>query len=139
MPITGLTKLRIGASAATLLYLYDRGIEAPDDWTYSPYSVVRIDGNGQQKGYGYPTASWSWGVMDQASLNRFLGFFSADTDAAVLVYITTYTDVGNRQQTSDYTAYMQRPIDGEGKSLFPGSGGRAMQNVTITFTHLEAA
>lgn len=139
MPITGLTKLRIGATEAGLLELYNRGIEAPDDWTYSPYSLMRTDGTGAQRGYGYPVASWTWAVLAQMSLNKLLGFFDADTDASVSVYITTYTDTGNKQSTSDFSAYMQRPIDGEGKSLFPGSGGRVMQNVTINFTHLEAA
>ena len=138
MPVTGCTELRIGATEAGLLFLHDRGIEAPDAWTFAPYSVARIAGTGQTKGYGFPSASWSWPVMDQASLNRLLGFFAANTDASVQVYISTYTDTGSKQQTSDYTAYMRRPIDGEGKTLYPQTGGRVMQNVTIAFTHLEA-
>lgn len=139
MPVTGCTELKIGTSVATLLFLHERGIEAPDSWAYSPYSIVRTDGNGQPQGFGFPTASWSWEVLDQESLNRLLGFFSASTDASVSVTISTYTDIGNRQQTSDYTAYMSRPVDGEGKTLFPRSGGRVMQDVTLLFTHLEAA
>jgi hypothetical protein len=140
MPIVGCTDLRIGATLGGLLKLQDRGIEAPDAWTYTPYSVVRVTGTGEQKGYGFPVASWSWEILSQASLNVLLGFFASDSDASVQVFISTYTDVGRgRQQTSDYTAYMRRPIDGEGKALFPDSGGRVMQSVTLQLTHLEAA
>lgn len=139
MPVTGCAELRIGASLAALLELHYRGIEAPDSWTYSGYSIARTTGTGARKSYGFPSASWSWEVMDQASLDKFLSFFSAATDASVQVYITTYIDTGAKQATADYTAYMLRPTDGEGKSLYPGSGGRVMQDVTISFTHLEAA
>lgn len=140
MPLTGLcTDLRIGATEAGLLELYHQGIEAPETWTFAPYSVVRTTGAGERKGYGFPVASWSWQVLKQEAMNRLLGYFSASTDASVQVYISTYTDTGGKQQTSDYTAYMHRPIDGEGKTLYPQSGGRVLQNVTVTFTHLEAA
>jgi hypothetical protein len=140
MPLSGYcTELKIGLTAGGLLELYNRDIEAPDAWTFTPYSVVRISGTGEQKSYGFPSASWSWEVLDQASLNRLLGFFDADTDASKQLFITTYKDVGGKQETADYQAYMRRPIDGEGKTLFPRSGGRVMQNVTIIFTHLEAA
>ena len=133
------TELRIGASAATLLQLRYRGIPEPDSWTYRPYSVLRTAGTGQTKGYGYARTSWTWEALDQMSLGKFLDFFSCDTDASVQVYISTYTDTGRMRSTSDYTAYMQRPVDGEGKQMYPGSGGNVSQNVTINFTHLEAA
>jgi hypothetical protein len=139
MPIVGCTELKIGTSVATLLELHFRGIEAPDDWTYAGYSISRLAGTGQSKSFGFPNASWRWQVLDQESLDKLLAFFSADSDASVEVTISTYTDRGARQETADYTAYMQRPVDGEGKSLFPNSGGRVMQNVTVLFTHLEAA
>jgi hypothetical protein len=133
------TDLRIGATAATLLFLRYRGIPDPDEWTYRPYSVVRTDGNGQPKGFGFRGATWSWEALDQMSISKLLDFFAADTDASVQVFISTYTDTGRMRSTSDYTAYMQRPVDGEGMAMFPGSSGKVKQNVTITFTHLEAA
>jgi hypothetical protein len=140
MPLSGFcTELRIGATEAGLLELQHRGIEAPDDWTFAPYSVVRTAGNGEPKGYGYASASWSWQTLDQASLDRLLGFFSANTDAGISLFISTYTDVGSRQETADYEGYMHRPVDGEGKSLYPNSGGRVLRDVTVRFTHLEAA
>jgi hypothetical protein len=139
MPTTQCTELRIGASAATLLYLRYRGIPDPDGWTYTPYSITRTDGNGQQKGYGYPTATWTWETLGQMPVGKLLDFFAANTDASVQVYISTYTDTGNTRSTTDYTAYMQRPVDGEAKEMFPGSGGNVFRDVTVTFTHLEAA
>jgi hypothetical protein len=139
MPIVGCTDLRIGTSVAALQYLRDRGIEAPDDWLFRPYSVVRTDGTGLPKGYGFPTCAWVWEVLDQSSLNVFLAFFSADTDAGAEVTISTYTERGRGRTTTDYTAIMHRPVDGEDKTLFPDSGGNVWQNVTIQFTHLEAA
>lgn len=138
MAIVGCTELAIGASAATLLELRNRGIPAPDDWPYRPYSVVRTAGTGEPKGYGFPTASWLWETMDQMVVGKFLDFFAADADAGVQVYITTYIDTGRSRTVANYTAYMHRPVDGEGKAMFPRSGGNVSQNVTISFTHLEA-
>jgi len=131
------TELRIGATEAGLLELQHRGIPAPDAFSFNPYSIVRIAGNGEPKGYGKPSCSWSWEQMDQFVLDKFFGFFSADTDAGVLVYISTYTDTGRSRDTTDYTAYMQRPVDGQGKAYYPNSGGNVSQNVTISFSHLE--
>ena len=133
------TELRIGASAATLFLLRNRGIPDPDEWAYHPYTVMRTAGTGAIKGYGKPTTSWSWEALDQASIGKLLDFFAAVTDASVLLYISTYTDTGVRRTTSDYTAYMMRPVDGEGKSMFPGSVGQVSQSVTLSFTHLVAA
>jgi len=139
MPMMECTDLRIGTSVATLLFLRYRDIPEPDSWTYVPYSIQRVTGTGEVKGYGFPQASWSWEVLAQDQLNRFLAYFSSATDASVEVYISTYTEAGGRRTTTDYTAYMQRPIDGEGKVMYPSSLGKVWQNVTITFTHLEAA
>lgn len=133
------TELRIGTSVAALQYLRHRGIPEPDAWTYVPYSITRVAGTGEIKGYGYPGATWTWEALDQASLNTLLDFFSAATDASVQVYISTYTETGRSRTTTDYTAYMQRPTDGDGKAMYPGSAGKVWQDVTISFTHLEAA
>ena len=133
------TNLRIGPSAASLYLLRDRGIPDPDEWTYAPYSVTRVSGTGETKGYGYPSASWSWGALDQGALNTLLSLFSADTDTSVQVYISTYTDTGRKRTTTDYTAYMQRPVDGAGKNMYSRSDGNVFQNVSVQFTRLEAA
>jgi len=133
------TDLRIGATAATLAYLRDRDIPDPDEWAYIPYSMTRTRGTGQPASFGFPTATWTWEALDQASVNVLLGFFAADTDASVQLYISTYTEVGRRRATSDFTAFMQRPVDGEGKTMYPGGGGNVFRDVTVRFTHLEAA
>jgi hypothetical protein len=132
------TELRIGATEAGLLELRYRDIPDPEDWTFRPYSVQRTNGNGLPVSYGFPTCEWSWDALDQNALGVLLAFFAADTDAGVKVFISTYTDTGRRRTTTDYTAYMQRPIDGDGKSMYPGSVGQVSQNVTLSFTHLEA-
>jgi len=132
------TELRIGATAATLLELRYRDIPEPDDWTYQPYSVVRTAGDGSLKGYGFPSCTWTWEAMEQYVLGKFLDFFDCATDASVQVYISTYTDTGRQRTVTDYTAFMQRPVDGEGKQMHPGSLGQVSQDVTISFTHLEA-
>lgn len=132
------TELRIGATEAGLLYLRYRDIPDPDDWTFQPYTVVRTDGNGQPKGYGFPTCTWSWEALDQEAISVLLDFFATGTDASVLLYISTYTDTGRKRTTTDYTAYMQRPVDGDGKQMYPGSVGKVSQSVTLSFTHLEA-
>lgn len=138
MSIIGCTELRIGATEAGLLEVHYRGIPAPETWTFTPYSVTRVAGNGQLKGYGFPTASWTWEVLAQDQLNVLLGFFADDVDASVQVYISTYTDTGRSRATTDYTAYMQRPVDGNGKAMVSKAGGNIFENVTVSFTHLEA-
>jgi hypothetical protein len=139
MSVIGCTELRIGATEAGLLTLQlERGIQAPDQWLYIPYSVVRTTGNGSQKSYGYPSAEWSWRTIDQMSIGKLLDFFDADTDPSVSVYISTYTDVGWQREVSDFTAYMHRPVDGEGKTMVAGGKGQVFQDVTVRFTHLEA-
>lgn len=132
------TDLRIGATEAGLAYLRNRGIPEPDAWTYTPYSITRVTGTGEVKGYGFPGATWIWEALDQGSIGVLLAFFAADGDASVSLYISTYTDTGRRRTTTDYTAYMQRPVDGEGRAMYPGSRGKVSQNVTLAFTHLEA-
>jgi len=122
------TELRIGASSATRIYLRYRGIPDPDTWTFTPYSIVRVTGTGERKGYGFPTASWSWERLDQNDLSRFLDFFALAGDASVQVYISTYTDTGAKRTTTDYTAYMQRPVDGEGREMYPNTIGTINQN-----------
>lgn len=133
------TDLRIGTSVAALQYLRYRDVPEPDMWTYVPYAITRTSGTGEMRGYGFPSATWTWEVLAQDQLNVFLGFFSAASDASVQVYISTYTEVGRSRTTTDYTAYMQRPVDGEGKAMYPRSSGKVWENVTISFTHLEAA
>ena len=132
------TGLKIGATAGTRLELRYRSIPDPDDWPFHPYSVVRTASHGQPKGYGFPSCTWTWEAIDQFALNIFLALFACNTDAGMLVYITTYTDVGRSQETGDYSAWMARPVDGEGKAMYPQSGGKVHQNVSIQFTHLEA-
>jgi len=139
MPMMECTDLRIGAAAVNLHYLRHRGIPNPDDWTYKPYTITRQTGTGEVKGYGYPTATWTWERLDQASIGVLLDFFAADTDASVLLYISTYTDTGRKRTVSDFSCYMQRPVDGDGRAMYPGSVGQVSQDVTLTFTHLEAA
>jgi len=133
------TDLRIGATALGLLPLRYREIPEPDQWSFTPYSVVRICGTGRAKGYGFPTASWTWETLDQYALSKLLAFFACDTDAGVELYISTYTDTDRKRQVADYSAMMQRPVDGDGKSMYPRVGGNIFQNVTVQFTHLESA
>jgi len=132
------TDLRIGATEAGLAFLRNMGIPEPDAWTYTPYSITRVTGTGMVKGYGFPNATWIWEALDQMSIGKLLNFFANDTDASVSLYISTYTDTGFSRTTTDYTAYMQRPVDGEGKTMYPSSRGKVSQNVTLAFTHLEA-
>ena len=131
------TELRIGSTEAGLTLLRNLGVPEPDAWTFQAYSLQRLAGTGQIKSYGFPVASWSWERIDQMYLNVLLNYFSAATDASVQVYITTYVDTGRQRNTGDYTAYMQRPLDGEGKAMYSGVGN-VWESVTVQFTHLEA-
>jgi len=133
------TELKIGTSVANLIELRDRGIPCPERWTYTPYSTTKLRGDGRSVGFGYPVASWSWDVLEQAQLDKLLDYFAAATDASVLVYISTYTDTGKRQKASDFTAVMHRPVDGEGKTMVPEIANPIYNGVSISFTKLESA
>jgi hypothetical protein len=128
----------IGATAATRRDLTERGIPSPDSWTYSPYSLVRRGGDGRARGFGYPTATWTWETLSQPEVNKLLGFFGAATDASVVIYITTAIDTGRGEQTfQNFTAIMGRPVDGAGKAMISETEKPTFNNVTVTFTHLE--
>lgn len=134
------TDLRIGTAVATLQYLRNRGLPEPDDWTYAPYSVTRLDGNGQPRGYGNGVATWTWETLDAASVSVLFDFLDSATAASGQCYISTYIDPTNRARTTDdFSCYMWRPVDGDGKAIYPGSLGKVYQNVTLRFTSLEAA
>lgn len=130
---------RIGTSVATLVDLETRGVPNPDTSSFTPYSVVRIDGNGLPKGFGFPTASWEWSALNigQEALDILLSFFDGDDDAGANVFITTRKDTGRgRQEAADFSAIMGRPLDGAGKTVVPRSGGSAIGSLTVEFTHM---
>lgn len=133
--------LEIGANVAGLLNLRFRGIPDPTSWTFSPYSRVEVGGDGRSRGFGFPTASWTWEVLSQSQLNVFLGFFAADTDASVSLAVYVYEDSGPGlgAMRGRYEAIMHRPLDGSGKTLTADSRTPIYDSVTISFTHLVTA
>ena len=126
---------QIGLTATTMQDVTWYGLAYPSEATYMPYSVVRICGNGDEKGYGFPSCTWMWDTMSQPQLDALLSLFENNTDATVDVYIRTYKDTGNHRDAADFSAKMFRPLDGNGKTLqtktrFWYSG------VTIRFAHM---
>ena len=130
--------LEIGAAIATMHDLMTRGIPDPDEWTYIPYSRVETGGDGRPHGFGYPTASWTWEILSQYELNRFLDFLG--TAASAVVYIYTYTDSGSGlgEMRARFRAVMHRPVDGNGKSMISESRLPTYDDVTVQFTRLES-
>lgn len=126
---------RIGLTSTTLKDVTWYGLPYPVESPYMPYSVVRKCGNGEEKGYGYPSCTWIWETLSQPQVASILSFFEDDTDATIDVYIRTYKDVGNHRETADYEAKMFRPLDGNGKSLQPRSRFW-YAGVTVRFAHL---
>lgn len=134
------SNLKIGATLGGLLQLRYRGISEPDSFSYNPYSAVVTGGDGLPRGYGFPSASWSWEVLSFDEVDKILDFFATDTDAGVEVYIATFKDTGRGRPTiANYKAKMLRPVDGEGKQVYTRAFGKVYTDVTIRFTHLESA
>lgn len=130
------TDFRIGTSVATLRRLLDRGITNPVDWTFLPYAVVNVRGDGRSIGDGFPSASWVFDDMDQAQLDRLLAFFTVDTDASVATYIRTPAERGAKAYEKDYACIMHRPTFTEGKTAISDSGFPIYSEVVIRFTRL---
>lgn len=126
---------RIGLTAATLKPVTWYGLPFPTDSPFSPYGVVRKCGTQDEKGYGYPTCSWTWSSLSQPQLDSLLSLFTNDTDATVDLRIRTYKDTGNRREVQDYTAKMFRPLDGNGKTIQTRSRFWYL-GVTVRFEHL---
>ena len=133
--------LEIGADVAGLLDLRDLGVPDPTSWTFSPYSRVEVGGDGRSRGFGFPTASWTWELLSQRQLDVFLDFFAAATDASVALAVYVYEDSGPglSAMRGRYEAIMHRPVDGQGKTLIPDSRTPIFSDVTIQFSHLVTA
>jgi hypothetical protein len=129
--------LEIGLTEAALANLRHRGLPDVDEWTYSAYSRIEMGGDGRSRGFGYPTASWSWQFLSQWQVDVLLSFFSAAGDASVSLYITTYIDTGRGKTTETYQAVMHRPVDGSGKSMITESRTPIYSDVSVQFTRLE--
>lgn len=119
--------------------LHRLGIPYPTSWSFVPYSRVEVRGDGSSAGFGFPVATWSWETMSQAQLHQLLGYFSATTDASISLTVQTYNDTAANLFPQSYTAFMHRPVDGEGKSLSPRVNPQraAYTAVTVRFTRLE--
>ena len=130
--------LEIGLTVVTRINIRDRGIPDPDRWAFQPYSTVKVSLDGRSKGYGFPSAQWSWDFMDQRTLNLFFGFFDNSTDASVIVHIKTYRDVGDGtgEMLYTYEAIMHRPVDGQGKTIVSESRTPIYSGIDVNFTHL---
>jgi hypothetical protein len=68
-----------------------------------------------------------------------LDFFEA-ADASVEVTIGTRIDTGyGYQARARYTAIMDRPVDGGGKTMIAQTRKPTFSDVSVSFTHLESA
>jgi hypothetical protein len=133
-------QFQLSPTQAALTYVVRYGLAWPDSWTFRPWSVVEQRADGSRVGFGFPIASWSWDNLGQASLQRILGWFDANTDASKEMYVRTYADYGAQITPVTYTALMHRPVDGEGKQLHARvrANVAAYSGVTLNFTRLEA-
>ena len=133
--------LEIGTTILGMHNLMELGLPDPDSWTFTPYSRVEIGGDGRQRGFGFATASWTWGTLSQDQLNPLLELFTANTDASVQVYLYTYTDSGSGLGTmrARYFGIMERPTDGSGKTMYSESRTPIYTDVTINFHYMQAA
>ena len=130
--------LEIGTSAAARRNLRYYGIPDPDAWTYTPFSSTKQSGDGQLKGFGYPVFSWTWDSLSQHEVDILLEFFDA-AEASVTIYVQTYLDTGGGPQTTTTgTAIMDRPIDGNTKTIISESRRPTFNNVVLNFRHFVA-
>ena len=126
---------QIGLSSTTMKKVTWYGIPFPSESPFQPYSVVRKCGNGDEKGYGFPSCAWIWEALSQSQLDNLLSLFTNDTDATIDLYIRTYKDTGNQRETADFSAKMFRPLDGNGKTPQPRSRFW-YRGISVRFAHM---
>jgi len=133
--------LEIGLTLLTMRDLSTYGLPDPDSWTYIPYSRVEIGGDGRPRAFGYPTASWTWGILGQDQLASLLDLFATATTASVEVYIWTYRDSGSGlgAMRGRFTAVISRPVDGSGKTMMTETRTPVYSDITVSFSYLESA
>lgn len=112
---------KLGLTVATLVDVTWHGIPYPVSHTFSPFFVARKCGDGTYKGYGNQIGSWTWRVLSHLQIYSILALFDSDTDASKSLYVSTYKDVGYQAELADFLAVIRRPIDGNGKTIIPGS------------------
>jgi hypothetical protein len=126
----------IGLTVATMHPVGWYGIPLPSTHSYLPVSVVRQCGDMTFKGYGFPSAAWTWKFMSQAQLWNMLSLFTNDSDMYVNLYMRTYKDTGYDAELATFLCRLIRPLDGQGKALIPQTASR-WTNVSARFVHLE--
>lgn len=133
-------ELEIGASIAGMQNLRNLGIPDVDEWGFVPYSRVEMGGDGRPRGFGFPTATWTWSVLSQDQLNVLFDFFATPTSASCEVYVWVYEDTGHGlgSMRGRYLAVMSRPVDGSNKTIITGSTTPVYSDVSIQFSHMQA-
>ena len=131
-------ELEIGTTVANRINIRYRGIPDPDEWSFNPYSTVKVSLDGRSKGYGFPSAQWAWNFLDQRTLNIFFDFFENSGDASAPIHIKTPRDVGDGmvEMVYAYSAIMHRPVDGQGKTIVSETRTPIYSGIKINFTHL---
>lgn len=131
-------EFQIALTLNNLVHLPRRNIAWPDSWTFQPWAVTEIRGDGVRVGFGFPRATWNYDNMGQAMLHRFLNFFSSDTDVSISLFIRTYQDTGVIVAPANFACLMHRPVDGQGKELHARvlASRAAYSGVTFEFTRL---
>lgn len=131
--------LEIGLTLATMRDLKTYGLPDPDSWTFTPYSRVEMGADGRPRGFGFPTASWTFGVLSQDQLAPLLDLFATASTASVVVYIYTYMDSGHGLGTmrARFTVVMSRPVDGSGKTMMTETRTPVYSDVSVQFSYMQ--
>lgn len=139
--MTSCLDLEIGASIIGMQNLRNLGIPDVDEWGFVPYFRVEMGADGRPRGFGFPTATWTWSVLSQDQLNVFFNFFATPTSASCEVYVWVYEDTGHGlgSMRGRYLAVMSRPTDGAGKSMYSESKTPIYNDVSIQFSHMQSA
>lgn len=95
-------------SGSDLLLLSVRGIDDPKS-TFHPYSQSIQLGDGTVRGAGWPTATWTWKMLNQTMRDLLRVLIPAQS---AVVYITTRT-LDNASAYATYKATAIWPIEEE--------------------------
>lgn len=125
----------LGLTIADRVLLPWMGLPYPMAHTFNPYSLVRTCSNGVGKGFGFPIATWSWSVLNHTHIYQVLSLYPNDADASVWAYVATYKDTGWDAEIGYFHVLMHRPVDGQDKTIIPGTRNQ-YSNVVLKFTRL---
>lgn len=92
-------------------------LDGPEpDWSYRPYQEAVMLGNGQKRGMGFPSATWTWRGISETDRETLRGYCSG-LSAEVYVATPTNETTSGARDWINASAIMQWMDEDEEKNV----------------------